>query len=42
MVFICLSSVGLPGLNGFVGEMLVLVGVYDLKDASVLGRRSPS
>ena len=28
MVFICLSSVGLPGLNGFVGEMLVLAGIY--------------
>ena len=22
MVFICMSSVGLPGLNGFVGETL--------------------
>jgi NADH-quinone oxidoreductase subunit M len=31
MVFICLTSVGMPGLNGFVGEMLVLAGVYDLK-----------
>src|SRR5207253_3949507 len=37
MVFICLTSVGLPGLNGFVGEMLVLAGVYDLKGASVSG-----
>jgi NADH-quinone oxidoreductase subunit M len=27
MVFICLSSVGMPALNGFVGEMLVLGGV---------------
>jgi NADH-quinone oxidoreductase subunit M len=32
MVFICLTSVGMPGLNGFVGEMLVLAGVYDLRD----------
>src|SRR5260370_40896888 len=31
MVFICLSSVGTPLLNGFVGEMLVLAGVMDLK-----------
>ena len=31
MVFICLSSVGLPGLNGFVGEMLVLAGMYDFE-----------
>jgi NADH-quinone oxidoreductase subunit M len=31
MMFMCLSSVGLPGLNGFIGEMLILAGVYDLK-----------
>jgi NADH-quinone oxidoreductase subunit M len=37
MVFICLTSVGMPGLNGFVGEMLVLAGVYDLYGASVSG-----
>lgn len=29
-VFICLSSAGLPGLNGFVGEMLTIVGMYRL------------
>jgi NADH-quinone oxidoreductase subunit M len=28
MVFICLTSVGFPGLNGFISEMLVLAGVY--------------
>lgn len=28
MVFICLSSVGMPGLNGFVGEMLILAGAW--------------
>src|SRR5262245_54491653 len=28
MVFISLSSIGLPGLNGFVGEALVLMGAY--------------
>jgi NADH-quinone oxidoreductase subunit M len=36
-VFVCLTSVGMPGLNGFVGEMLVLAGVYDLRGASVSG-----
>jgi NADH-quinone oxidoreductase subunit M len=28
MVFISLASVGLPGLNGFVGEMLSLAGMF--------------
>jgi NADH-quinone oxidoreductase subunit M len=37
MVFICLSSMGLPGLNGFIGEMLILFGMYDLRAASVSG-----
>jgi len=37
MVMICLSSVGLPFLNGFVGEMLVLGGTYDLKSDDVNG-----
>ena len=27
-LFIALASIGLPGLNGFVGEFLVLVGAY--------------
>jgi NADH-quinone oxidoreductase subunit M len=30
MVFICLSSVGLPGLNGFWGEVAVLAGISNL------------
>jgi NADH-quinone oxidoreductase subunit M len=30
MVFMCLSSVGLPGLNNFVGEVLVLTGVFSV------------
>jgi NADH-quinone oxidoreductase subunit M len=30
MVFICLSSIGLPGLNGFVGEFLSLIGMFKL------------
>jgi NADH-quinone oxidoreductase subunit M len=29
MVFICLTSVGLPGLNGFVGELLALAGIFE-------------
>jgi NADH-quinone oxidoreductase subunit M len=28
MVFTCLASMGLPGLNGFVGEFLSLVGMF--------------
>jgi NADH-quinone oxidoreductase subunit M len=31
MVFFCLTSIGLPGLNGFVGEVLVLMGMYDFE-----------
>jgi NADH-quinone oxidoreductase subunit M len=33
MVFISLTSLGLPGLNGFVGEVLVLFGTFDFKPA---------
>lgn len=29
IVFISLSSIGLPGLNGFVGEVLSLVGMFE-------------
>jgi NADH-quinone oxidoreductase subunit M len=28
LTFVSLSSIGLPGLNGFVGEFLVLIGSY--------------
>ena len=28
MVFLTFSSIGLPGLNGFVGELLVLLGMF--------------
>jgi NADH-quinone oxidoreductase subunit M len=31
MIFFCLTSIGLPGLNGFVGEILCLMGMYDLR-----------
>ncbi len=27
-LIVCLSSLGLPGLNGFVGEFLVLLGAF--------------
>jgi len=27
-LFVALSSIGLPGLNGFVGELLILVGTF--------------
>jgi NADH-quinone oxidoreductase subunit M len=33
MVFISLTSLGLPGLNGFVGEALVLFGMFSFKPA---------
>ncbi len=38
MVFICMSSVGLPGLNGFWGELSVLIGMYG---AETLKSRPP-
>ncbi len=38
MVFVCLSSVGLPGLNGFIGEGLVFFGMYAQNPAmAILG-----
>ncbi|MBI1831735.1 MAG: NADH-quinone oxidoreductase subunit M, partial [Planctomycetes bacterium] len=38
MVFISLSSVGLPGLNGFVGEALVFFGMFETrKFLAILG-----
>ncbi|HVJ69869.1 MAG TPA: NADH-quinone oxidoreductase subunit M [Caulifigura sp.] len=38
MVFISMASIGLPGLNGFVGEFLSLAGMYRLKPAyAVIG-----
>jgi NADH-quinone oxidoreductase subunit M len=27
-LIVCLSSIGLPGLNGFIGEFLILLGTY--------------
>jgi NADH-quinone oxidoreductase subunit M len=38
MVFISLSSVGLPGLNGFVGESLVFFGMFETRQVlAILG-----
>ncbi|HEY7328878.1 MAG TPA: NADH-quinone oxidoreductase subunit M [Gemmataceae bacterium] len=37
MVFITLSSIGLPGLNGFLGELLTLGGMYDFSGSQVQG-----
>src|SRR2546426_8323142 len=30
LLIVCLSSLGLPGLNGFVGEFLILVGTFSV------------
>jgi len=36
-LIVCLSSLGLPGLNGFVGEFLILVGAFQVhRPAAVL------
>jgi NADH-quinone oxidoreductase subunit M len=37
MVFITFASIGLPGLNGFVGEVLCLIGMYGLKSDIIPG-----
>ena len=38
MVFMSLSSIGLPGLNGFVGETLVFFGMFDVRPTlAILG-----
>ncbi len=39
-MFVMLSSIGLPGLNGFVGEFLIMLGAYLQIMAG--GRPSPS
>jgi NADH-quinone oxidoreductase subunit M len=33
LVFTCLASVGMPGLNGFVGEVLCLFGMFERSPA---------
>jgi NADH-quinone oxidoreductase subunit M len=37
MVFITFASIGLPGLNGFVGEVLCLIGMYGLRSEIIPG-----
>ncbi|UCE58358.1 MAG: NADH-quinone oxidoreductase subunit M [Phycisphaerales bacterium] len=41
LIFFTLSSVGLPGLNGFVGEFLVLLGTATSKATSDLRAAGP-
>jgi NADH-quinone oxidoreductase subunit M len=36
-LLVTLSSIGLPGLNGFVGEFLVLLGTFAFSGAPPLG-----
>jgi NADH-quinone oxidoreductase subunit M len=35
-LIVCLSSVGLPGLNGFVGEFLILLGAFQVNRLSAV------
>src|SRR5206468_2185325 len=35
--FICLASIGLPGLNNFPSEMLMLAGLLDARNAGAAG-----
>jgi NADH-quinone oxidoreductase subunit M len=37
MIVICLASIGLPGLNNFVSEMLMLGGLFDLRNSRAAG-----
>lgn len=37
MMVICLASIGLPGLNNFVSEMLMLAGLFDLRNSRAAG-----
>jgi NADH-quinone oxidoreductase subunit M len=37
MMVVCLASVGLPGLNNFVSEMMMLFGLFNLRGASGVG-----
>lgn len=36
-VFFTMSSVGLPGLNGFIGEVLCVFGLFDTRGAQIHG-----
>ena len=37
MVFMTLASIGLPGLNGFAGEFLLLLGMFDRAWGTAVG-----
>ncbi len=37
-VFFVMCSVGLPGLNGFVGEVMCLFGMFDTKNPAISGK----
>ncbi len=42
MMFICLSSAGLPGLNGFWGEVLSLMGIATVHEANPVTGKVPA
>ncbi len=42
MLIIALSSMGLPGLNGFVGEFTILLGIWASNPWWAASRRSAS
>ena len=39
-LIVTLSSIGLPGLNGFVGEFLILLGTFGAKPCARVPRRT--
>ena len=40
-LLITLASIALPGMNGFVGEFLILLGAFSAGDPSGCAGRSP-
>ena len=42
MVFMALASIGLPGLNGFAGEFLILLGMFQRAWVEGPGRAGPA
>ena len=41
-LIVCLSSLGLPGLNGFIGEFLVLLGAFQVDRRARRPSRPPA
>jgi NADH-quinone oxidoreductase subunit M len=37
MIVICLATIGLPGLNNFISEMLMLSGLFDIRNSRAAG-----